>query len=70
VAGWSAVKALARRLDRLEASATPIEAPRIRLFWDEELVPCVIHASCGVEAVSGSHHSPLIRLHFTEADNE
>ena len=63
------MKALERRLNKLEYREREPAALEIMLFWDEELVPCRTHADCGIEHVSGAHHSPLIRLSFGDGEH-
>ena len=58
------------RLRKLEELNQKTASPKIMLFWDEELLPCVSHANCGIERASGAHHSPLTRLSIGDVEHE
>ena len=60
------MKTLHRRLVLLEERRSTVR-PAVRLFWDDAVSACPLHAGCGVERETGLHHPRLIRLSFTGA---
>jgi len=61
------VRALSWRLLLLERRDRPVRVPDVRVFYDDELVSCAVHARCGVEKQTGRHHAGVLRLTIIEA---
>ena len=61
------MRALSRRLLVLEQRDRPVPVPDVRVFYDDELVSCAVHARCGVEKQTGRHHAGVLKLTFIEA---
>lgn len=60
------MKALQRRVQRLEERVLRLSPVRVRLLWHDEVGPCALHEGCLVLTASKSHEFGVIRLSFAE----
>jgi hypothetical protein len=60
------VRAMDRRITRLEQGRQSPVAPNLVLFWDDDLLPCRDHPACAIEKTSAAHFGNVVRLRFEE----
>lgn len=55
---------LSTRLARLEQRAVVRRTGSVKVYWENELQPCLAHRSCDIELATGEHHVGVLHLRF------
>jgi len=64
------MRTLSRRLLLLEQSARPVRPPEVKVFYDDDVAVCAVHARCSVEKLTGQHHAGVLKLTFAQVAHE